>query len=244
MSLEYPKGFPPDCQTLVEVEKIRADRDFGRAEQTQRLSLPEFEQRALRWVCRVLGAFAHQACELGKKGQWTLMQIAPAVEEFRLLLIRTVSYSMSDGRLTWVDRVFGTSILPEVRHRIESSVEWQRYQDELLEMADAFTRVQGPSAERDPTENCGGAGPPAAAGLPEAESTDETASRQLRLDQFRTKYGATNADIRRSASVYKPDFQLWRAGKLGGESVMARRIEAVLSGKRALIKRPRNNGIE
>jgi hypothetical protein len=61
MNLEYPHGFPPDCQNLVEIEKIRADKEFGLTEQTQAL-----EQRALRWVCRVLGAFAHQACSLGK----------------------------------------------------------------------------------------------------------------------------------------------------------------------------------
>jgi len=39
MDLDYPQGFPPDCQTLVEVENIRADKDFRLTEQTQAFAL-------------------------------------------------------------------------------------------------------------------------------------------------------------------------------------------------------------
>jgi hypothetical protein len=91
MKLEYPIGFP---ENVVETEKIRADQDFKLTEQTQTL-----EQRALRWVCRVLGAFAHQACKLGKEERWTLAEVGAAVDEFCLDLVRKANYLLSDGRL-------------------------------------------------------------------------------------------------------------------------------------------------
>src|SRR6266705_3271536 len=105
MDLRYPTGFPTDRQNCVEVEKILAEKHFQLTEHEQTL-----EQRALKWVCRVLGGFAHQACELTKVKQWTLAQFGSAVNEFCLDLVRTANYRMSDGRLEWVDRVFGTSI--------------------------------------------------------------------------------------------------------------------------------------
>jgi hypothetical protein len=70
--------------------------------------------------------------ELGKAGLWTVMQIRNAVEEFRLQLVRSAHFNMSDGRLGWVDHVVGTSIRTEVRHGIEKSEKWRRYQDQLL----------------------------------------------------------------------------------------------------------------
>jgi hypothetical protein len=54
--IEYPMGFPPDCQEAVEKVKTLAERDFRLTNQDLTL-----EKRALKWVCRVLGAFAQQA---------------------------------------------------------------------------------------------------------------------------------------------------------------------------------------
>jgi len=144
MKLEYPIGFPTDCQDVVETERIRADKDFKLTEKTQTL-----EQRALRWVCRVLGAFAHQACELGKAQRWTLAQVTAAVDEFYLDLVRKANYLMADGRLEWVDRVFGMSVRPNVRQAIENSEEWRRHCDELLQIAEVQispTRLRAESA--------------------------------------------------------------------------------------------------
>jgi hypothetical protein len=240
MELDYPKGFPQNRQTQVEVEKILADRVFGLTQPSQALSFTELEDRALRWVCRVLGAFAHP-CELGKKGQWTLTQIDRAVEEFRLELIRKAQYRMSNGRLNWVDRVFGTSIHADVRRRIELSVEWNQYQEELLALGEEHTRFLNTRADSDPTGNSGLTGLPV---LPEPESADDLASRPQRVERFRKERSATFADIRYSSGVHKADFLHWKAGKLAASSVMSQRIEDVLSGKRPLKRNPGKNGIK
>jgi len=218
MNLEYPHGFPLDCQNLVEIEKIRADKEFRLTEQTQTL-----EQRALRWVCCVLGAFAHQACELCKAQQWTLAQVGAAVEEFRLDLVRKANYRMAEGRLEWVDRTFGTYIRPEVRREIENSEEWRRHWDELSQIIE----LQNQPANASPQISCTGCGSP----FSTPESKQETGSRELRLQKFKTTHNANYADVMYSANVHKADFQKWRANKLKAESAMSQRIEDVLSGK-------------
>lgn len=239
MDFKYPKGFPQDHQTLVEVERIRADRELRLSDPAAIQSASELQRRGLRWVCRILGAFCHQACELGKRRDWTLMQIRAEVENFRLDLVRHVHFTVGNGQLGWVDRVFGTSIDTEVRRAIENSEEWQRYRDELSVMADALaaSENQRQMAGRDVTVATGRS----------QISTDERAapmrseagSRERRLEQFKAEHGLTFADIARSAGVHKADFQKWRNGKLAPESVMSERIESVLSGKLPLRrKRP------
>jgi hypothetical protein len=221
MHLEYPRGFPQDRQFLVEVEKIRADRDFESTEQSvgrrdQALSFTELEQRALRWVCRVLGAFAYQACELGKNGSWTLLQIGPAVEEFRLQLIRKVNFRMTDGRLRCVDRVFGTEILPEVRHSIEDSVEWRRYRDELLEVAEGYTPVV--SRRADLTENSSLKELAAPAGLAGPESADHAGIPEHRLAE---------ASNRQMSAPENASLQVLKTGKRRGRRPNQERRDAI-----------------
>jgi hypothetical protein len=54
--------------------------------------------------------------------------------------------------------------------------------------------------------------------------------REARLQGFREKHDVSIAAICRAASVYKTDMKRWRHGKLSPDSVMAKRIENVLSG--------------
>ena len=54
--------------------------------------------------------------------------------------------------------------------------------------------------------------------------------REARLQAFREKHDLTIAAICRAARVYKTDMKRWRHGKLSPDSVMAMRIENVLSG--------------
>jgi hypothetical protein len=142
MKLEYPIGFPTDSENVVETEKIRADQDFKLTEQTQTL-----EQRALRWVCRVLSAFAHQACKLGKEERWTLAEVGAAVDEFCLDLVRKANYLLSDGRLGWVEGVLGNTVRADVRRAIENSEEWRRHCDELLQIAEVQISPTKPRTE-------------------------------------------------------------------------------------------------
>jgi ribosome-binding protein aMBF1 (putative translation factor) len=67
------------------------------------------------------------------------------------------------------------------------------------------------------------------------ETSEPTAAvsapeREARLQEFREKHDMSIAAIRRAARVYKTDMKRWRHGKLSPDSVMAKRIENVLSG--------------
>jgi hypothetical protein len=65
-------------------------------------------------------------------------------------------------------------------------------------------------------------------------------SREARLQAFVAAHASyTLADIRYSADVYKPEFRSWKSGKLPDTSVISRRLEDLLAGRRALQKRPR-----
>lgn len=64
------------------------------------------------------------------------MQIGGAVDEFLLELIRKANYSLSGHSLDWVDGVFGLTIRPDVRLRIENSEVWRHFQSELLASAE------------------------------------------------------------------------------------------------------------
>lgn len=63
----------------------------------------------------------------------------------------------------------------------------------------------------------------------------EIESRETRIQEFKRKHGTTLAAIARSASVHKPDLRKWRFGPMKDDSVMAQRIEQVLSGDLPLL---------
>jgi hypothetical protein len=198
MALEYPKGFPPDCQDAVEVEKVQADYDFRLTEQT--LSL---EDRALRWVFRVLGAFACEARGLVITKRWTLAQLSSALEEFNLDLVRQAHYGLSCGRLNWVDRVFGTSIRPDVREAIEKSAQWQNHLTELVRLA-AGQRHRGFREELASDRT----GLPAFAVELTPDTADEATSRQLRIENCRKNDKARRRGAPRKEST-EQIYRIW-----------------------------------
>ena len=218
LKLVYPAQFPPERQAAVEFESMRAARDLGLPADTAAVSLAELRQGALRWVCRVLGVFAGQACEMAKAKLWTVKQVGDAVADFRLQLVQAAHFRLADARLGWVDHVFGTYVSPEIYRQIENSEEVQRFQNEFLELAEQATRNTDLSPETD-----------------EAREVDPEAW----LKDFLAAHPeATYADIKYSAKVHTADFQKWRKGQLKRSSVMADRIEKVLSGQLPLKKKP------
>jgi hypothetical protein len=136
-----------------------------------------------------------------------------------------------------VDRVFGTSIDTDVRRAIENSEEWQRYLDELSIVAEALAASRNRTGMAECENTVVNVGSPHSTDARAALVSSEAGSREGRLEQFRAEQGVTIADIARSAKVYKSDFQAWRSGKLGADSVMSQRIESVLNGRRPLQKK-------
>lgn len=96
-------------------------------------------------------------------------------------------------------------------------------------------RQQGVSPATHSTPPRGAANETSSSPRPALEGT-----RKERLTRFQTQNpGVTLADIKFSANVHTPDFQDWRNNKMRDKSVMAERIEDVLSGARPLQKKPR-----
>jgi hypothetical protein len=232
MNPEYPHGFPQECQARVEVAKLRASRDCGLTGQIQELPFPELERRALRWVCIVLGVFAQEACELGKAGKWSVVQIRKAVEEYRLQLVRSAHFDLSHERFGWVDHVFGTSIRTEVRYGIENSEEWRHYQGQLLEVAEAkLVESQSPVI---PARSGNGQESESPLSCPEIEPSadalysDSDAARQQAVTAYTQAWSCSEASLARTAVVNPADLSKWKKGSLPLESDKKARIERVL----------------
>jgi len=103
---------------------------------------------------------------------------------------------------------------------------WKRQSHRLRAM-----RRSSQTPGRSPTETDQGSMRPARA----RETSEPTAAvlaldREARLQEFRKEHDVSIAALSRAAKVHKPEMKLWRHGELGRKSVMAKRIEDVLSG--------------
>ena len=157
------------------------------------------------------------------------MQIRLEVEKFRLELVRFVSFTIARGQISWVDRVFGTSINTDIVTEIENSAEWKQYLDDLSFLAE--TLAQSQIQQSRPERDVNATDPHVPMDAPGASVMSEALSRERRLERFKEEHGVTLATIMRAAKVHKPDFQAWRKGRLKAGSVVSRRIELVLSGE-------------
>jgi hypothetical protein len=94
------------------------------------------------------------------------------------------------------------------------------------------TEVEPPMVQVDVTPAQAGSDPTRAA----ANGNGTAESREARLQEFIRQQNTSVAGVGRTARVAKPDMQRWRRGEMKSESVMARRIEDVLSGKTPLLR--------
>jgi hypothetical protein len=99
---------------------------------------------------------------------------------------------------------------------------WQRYRERLEK--ETAPMVIAPTTNGNGT--CTNAAPPDPGAL--------AAGREGRLQEFVTANHTTIAAVCDAAQVHKPDMQRWRRGELSDDSVMAQRIENVLSGETPL----------
>ncbi len=90
----YPKGFPQEAQNNVEAESILASRDFDSARQELIESknseyglADKVREHLADCVLRVWSSFAHEACELGRKNVWNVVDIDKYVRKFQEHLI-------------------------------------------------------------------------------------------------------------------------------------------------------------
>lgn len=139
------------------------------------------------------------------------------LQPYDALPLRKIDYAIANFH-----QVVRTAVAAEsARLGLEA---WRRHNDSLeLEVASAsanILRVGAPVIVR------------ADAASPDPETLAR--DREGRLQAFLAANSTTIAAVSEAATVHKPDMQRWRHGELSDDSVMAQRIENVLSGKTSL----------
>jgi ribosome-binding protein aMBF1 (putative translation factor) len=139
MNLKYPRNFPEYAKAAVIAEQIEARKSFlGDASHPGYGAPPHVKDPlgslSRGYILRVFYAFAHQACELGKLSAWTTQEVDEQSNEILRLLTSGVRVEFGDIPIPNMMTDFG-SIRPEVKSEFMASREWQKYQDELLEVA-------------------------------------------------------------------------------------------------------------
>src|SRR5436190_19540001 len=93
--MDYPQELSAQARARVETERLRANRDLDESgkrprAQTQRrrsygpsgLHWTDAEKDLHNYILRVFLAFAREACELGKRGIWSVDHIRSETDEF------------------------------------------------------------------------------------------------------------------------------------------------------------------
>ena len=141
--LTYLFPFPEASCSRVRVEMLRADQDFAREEGARWLTNEDRRSLAVRWISRILGVFASEACNLARLGAagWNASQTELRVNDVLRLLTASAERSKfiegSRPDLTNNDgNVSGTAQAEIVR-----SAEWSAYQDNLLNLMDQCSEL-------------------------------------------------------------------------------------------------------
>lgn len=144
--MEYPPEFSAQAQAAVESERILADVEFDDARANR---LPSYDAGPyLVWlireyVMRVVAEFAKHACDLGRKGAWTVPEIESQVYEFMVQVSqgasREKSFFANGNRLLVERQLFSMTsagaMLSSELHFLKSLPQWKEYQRELLAVA-------------------------------------------------------------------------------------------------------------
>jgi hypothetical protein len=142
--MEYPREFSTEAEAKVEGARIRAEKQFDGLKNGLDLmghgSPSDVEGLLRKYILAVLAAFAHEACELGRQGTWKVTRIDAEVDEFlRRITLRAYSergYDTNGRRLSEAISHISGGIREDLRKQFRQSLEWSRYQDELLEITE------------------------------------------------------------------------------------------------------------
>jgi hypothetical protein len=135
----YPKTFSEEACAVVEAEKLRAHRDF--VKQRKDAPLGGFEEVFRNYVLRVFLAFTGEACKLGHQGVFTVPQIRETATEF--LRRFTIEAYYEDGfdqagrKLGEMTSHLNGSLLRDAERKFRKSTQWQRFEDDLLAVAES-----------------------------------------------------------------------------------------------------------
>jgi hypothetical protein len=127
-ALAYRFALPEELRNRVRAEMLQADADFLHEEKSHELKSYEREVLAIRWICRILGVFAEEACSLVRSGDpaWRPSQVETRVDEVLRLLTLEAECSKSGGG----DKLYLTQsghVSASALATISRSSEWSQY---------------------------------------------------------------------------------------------------------------------
>ena len=144
--MDYPSEFSSQARAAVEAQMIRARARYLKAKQDWQGDRPfDDEPSARTCILSVFLVYARQAIALGVQDVWTVEKVrANAMEGLRLIIIAAASSLDCGHWLGW-----GGSIQPDILRALEASPEWQRFQDDLLVLAESKAEVAPDGDDRD-----------------------------------------------------------------------------------------------
>lgn len=197
--LVYTFPFPEASHSRVRAEMKKADRDFEHEEQSRVLTHQARRALAIRWICRILAVFAHEACDLARSGapDWSLSRTEPRVSEvLRLLALQAEDSKFVGGNKP--DLTDEGDVREQVYAEIAKSSEWSQYQVELVGLLD----------------HCAGSHPDILPGAGRTGQTTAGAERELpqksygspmgrNLDRLRLESGWSFDDMAKATEIDK-----------------------------------------
>ncbi|MGA2881988.1 MAG: hypothetical protein ABSG13_23795 [Bryobacteraceae bacterium] len=149
--MTFPEGFPDYAKAAVFADKIKATEAF---EITRNRAVPMrppgvsnqeyLTSLARRWIMRIFGVFAQQACGLGLMRSWTAVQVDDNCKEFLRVLVIDAHAEFGNLPIRKMTNDWGHITL-EVWNEFKSMTQWKEYQAEFLKVAEV--QMQPPGQE-------------------------------------------------------------------------------------------------
>jgi hypothetical protein len=144
--MNFPPQFPKEARAQVEAERIRAGRILNEARAQEppvewKKGKRAWDQSAFYgFVLRVFGAFAHEACELGRRGQWTVDSVRSAASDFPDSFAFDQYYEQGHDRFGEsfpdITNHWTGTLSFEVQRSLQQSRVSRQFEDELLAVAE------------------------------------------------------------------------------------------------------------
>jgi hypothetical protein len=141
--VRYPQEFSPPARARVEAERVRARKHLEK----QRRQVPwsnwgpskADEVNLRKYILRVFRVFGEEGCKLGRQSVWTVERVRSEGEQF--LRSFTIEAHSQDGhdktgrKLRDMTSHWDGSLMPSVQREFRKSLQWRRFEEALLVLA-------------------------------------------------------------------------------------------------------------
>jgi hypothetical protein len=114
-----PKEFSAHARERMMGAWVRAQQDF------------QLPRQKLSFIPRIIAAFGHEACLIGRTGVWTSDLVDEQVRSYLKMLVIEVQTGYIDLDPALMMTFHNQSIQPAILRQIEESEEWKKYEAQL-----------------------------------------------------------------------------------------------------------------